>query len=42
MIYGYFAFDRTIYDVKATKKKNRKWWDHLGQEQMMDIQTEKV
>jgi hypothetical protein len=22
---GYFGFDRTIYDVKATRKKNRKW-----------------
>jgi hypothetical protein len=27
---------------KATGKKNRKWWDGLKQEQMMDIQTEKV
>jgi hypothetical protein len=37
---GYFGFDRTIYDVKATRKKNRKWWDGLKQEQMIDIQTE--
>ncbi|MGB7954145.1 MAG: hypothetical protein WCF23_09205 [Candidatus Nitrosopolaris sp.] len=39
---GYFGFDRTIYDAKATNKKNRKWWDGLKQEQMIDIQTEKV
>jgi hypothetical protein len=39
---GYFGFDRTIYDVKATRKKNKKWWDGLKQEQMIDIQTEKV
>jgi hypothetical protein len=39
---GYFGFDRTIYDVKATRKKNRKRWDGLKQEQMIDIQTEKV
>jgi len=38
---GYFGFDRTIYDVKATRTKNRKWWDGLKQEQMIDIQTEK-
>jgi hypothetical protein len=30
-VLGYFGFDRTIYDAiygaKATRKKNRKWWD---------------
>jgi hypothetical protein len=41
-VLGYFGFDRTIYDEKATVKKNRKWWDGLKQEQMMDIRTEKV
>ena len=32
-VLGYFGFDRTIYDAKATRKKNRKWWDDLKQEQ---------
>jgi hypothetical protein len=41
-VLGYFGFDRTMYDAKAIKKKNRKWWDDLRQERMMDIQTEKV
>jgi hypothetical protein len=41
-VLGYFGLDRTIYDAKATRKKNRKWWHGLKQEQMTDIQTEKV
>jgi hypothetical protein len=41
-VLGYFGLDRTIYDTKATRKKNRKWWHGLKQEQMTDIQTEKV
>jgi DNA polymerase elongation subunit (family B) len=41
-VLGYFGFDRSIYDAKATGKKNRKWLDGLKQEQMIDIQNEKV
>jgi len=40
-VLSYFGFYRTIYDAKATRKKNRKWWDELRQERMRDIQTEK-
>jgi hypothetical protein len=41
-VLGYFGFDMTIYDAKATRKKNKKWWDELKKERMRDIQTEKV
>jgi len=40
-VLSYFGFYRTIYDAKATRKKNRKWWDEIRQERMRDIQTEK-
>ena len=39
---GYFGFDRTIYDVKSIKKKDRKWLDELRQERVRNIQTEKL
>ena len=28
-VLSYFGFDRTIYDAKATRKKNRKWWESI-------------
>ena len=41
-VLGCFGFDRTIYDTKTTKKKNRKWWHELREERIRDIETEGI
>jgi DNA polymerase elongation subunit (family B) len=41
-VLGYFGFDRTLYDAKAIRKKNRKWWYELVEERSRDIESERI
>jgi|SRR5215831_14207401 len=39
-VLGYFGFDRTLFGL-TSRSKNRKWWHHLREQRLKDIDIEK-